>query len=109
MSTAKLPGPVAAYIDGANAQDASAVAACFNEDAVVWDEGRERQGIAVIREWAEEVSKKYQPTVKIIDVAETNARTIVTGRVSGNFPGSPIDLRYVFALHGKKIARLEIS
>jgi ketosteroid isomerase-like protein len=98
MSTAKLLGPVAAYIDGANAQDANAVVACFNEDAVVWDEGRERQGIAAIRDWAEEVSKEYQPTVEIIDVAETDGRTIVTGRVSGDFPGSPIKLRYVFTL-----------
>jgi hypothetical protein len=31
------------------------------------------------------------------------------GRVSGNFPGSPVELRYVFTLDGEKIARLEIS
>jgi len=43
------------------------------------------------------------------DVAETNGRTIVTGRVSGDFPGSPIELRYAFALDGDEIARLEIS
>ena len=109
MSITKLPGPVADYVDRANAQDANAVAACFDEDAVVWDEGRERQGIAAIREWAEEVSRKYRPIVDVVAVAEANGRTIVTGRVSGNFPGSPIDLRYVFALHGKNIARLEIS
>lgn len=30
-------------------------------------------------------------------------------RVSGDFPGSPIDLRYVFTLTGGKIERLEIS
>ena len=36
-------------------------------------------------------------------------RGVVTGRVSGNFPGSPVDLRYVFTLEDGKIARLEIS
>jgi hypothetical protein len=109
MSTTKLPGPVAAYVEGANAQDINAVTACFNEDAVVRDEGRSRQGIAAIREWAQEASKKYRPTVEVISVAETNGRTIVTGRVTGNFPGSPIELRYVFTLDGEKVARLEIS
>jgi hypothetical protein len=33
----------------------------------------------------------------------------LTGRVSGDFPGSPIDLRYVFTLTGGRIERLEIS
>ena len=84
--------------------------ACFSEDAIVRDEGeKSRQGISAIREWAEEVSRKYRPTVEILDVAETDGRTIVTGRVSGNFPGSPIDLRYAFTFHGERIVGLEIS
>jgi ketosteroid isomerase-like protein len=109
MSTTNLPGPVAAYVDAANAQDIDAVTACFNEDAVVRDEGQNRQGIAAIREWAQEASTKYRPTVEAISVAEANGKTIVTGRVSGTFPGSPVELHYVFTLDGKKIARLEIS
>jgi hypothetical protein len=56
----------------------------------------------------EEVSKKYRPTVEVIDIAETDDKTIVTGRVSGGFPGSPVELRYTFTLAGDKIARLEI-
>jgi hypothetical protein len=109
MPTKELTRPVAAYIAGANAQDINAVTACFSEGAIVQDEGRTRQGIAAIREWVEEASDKYQPTVEVIDVAETDGRTILTGRVSGSFPGSPIDLRYAFTLEGEKIARLEIS
>jgi hypothetical protein len=85
------------------------VTACFREGAVVRDEGQNRHGIAAIREWTEEVSAKYRPTVDVIDVAEADGQTIVTGRVSGNFPGSPVELRYVFTLEEGKIARLEIS
>jgi hypothetical protein len=107
--TAKLPDPVAAYLAAANRQDVDAVAACFGDDAVVWDEGRERPGRSAIREWAEEVSRKYRPTVQVIDVVESAGPTIVIGRVSGGFPGSPVDLRYAFTLEGPKIARLEIS
>jgi uncharacterized protein (TIGR02246 family) len=104
----ELPTAIAAYIAGSNAHDAAACAACFTDDAVVRDEGRERQGNAAIREWMEEVSEKYRPTVDVIDVGQTDDQTIVTGRVAGNFPGSPVDLRYTFTLAGEKIARLEI-
>jgi len=34
--------------------------------------------------------------------------TVVTSRLTGNFPGSPVDLRYFFRLEGDKIASLEI-
>lgn len=101
--------PVASYIAGANARDIDMVTACFAEDAVVKDEGRTRQGTAAIREWVEEVSEKYHPTVEVLDVAETDGKTILRGRVSGSFPGSPIDLSYAFTLNGEKITRLEIS
>ena len=36
-------------------------------------------------------------------------QTTVTGRVTGDFPGSPVDLQYRFTLEGDKIARLEIA
>lgn len=101
----KLPAPIKAYLAAANARDAGAVAACFTRDAVVRDEGRDW---TAIREWSEEVSRKYHPSVGVLDVAEAGGKTIVTGRVSGNFPGSPLDLRHIFTLEGDKIARLEI-
>jgi hypothetical protein len=33
----------------------------------------------------------------------------VTGRVTGNFPGSPVDLRYRFRLDHGLVASLEIA
>jgi hypothetical protein len=33
----------------------------------------------------------------------------VTSHLVGDFPGSPVDLRYFFVLDGDKIASLEIS
>lgn len=109
MSITKLIGPVASYIGAANAQDIEAVAASFNEDAVVRDEGQDKVGKAAIREWALEVSNKYHPTVEVLDVAETDGRTVLTGRVSGDFPGSPVDLHYAFRLGRGRIERLEIT
>jgi len=109
MKITTLTGPIANYIAAANTQDIEAVTASFSEGAVVRDEGQNRQGIAAIRRWAIEVSKKYHPTVEALDVAQTDGKTILSGRVSGDFPGSPIDVRYVFTLNGGKIERLEIS
>jgi hypothetical protein len=109
MTATNLAQPIADYIAAANAQDSDAVAACFSNSAVVHDEKRERRGIAAIREWAVEVSEKYCPTVEVLGVAEREGRTIVTGRISGNFPGSPVELRYAFTVTGGRIARLEIG
>ena len=109
MTITALTGPIAGYIAAANAQDIEAVTETFSDDAIVQDEGQIRNGIAAIRQWAMEVSKKYRPIVEALDVAQTGGKTILGARVSGNFPGSPIDLRYVFTLAGEKIARLEIS
>ena len=109
MPITRLIGPVANYIAAANAQDIEAVTASFSAGAVVQDEGRNRQGITAIRQWAAEVSEKYRPTVEVLDVAQTDGRTIVTGRVSGDFPNSPIQLHYAFSVNGGKIERLEIS
>jgi len=109
MQTTTLPTSVAAYLAGANAQDIDAQMACFSENAVVHDEGQSRQGLAAIREWAEEASRKYRPSVDVMNVAEKDGRMIVTGKVSGDFPGSPIELNYAFVLQEGKIDRLEIS
>jgi predicted signal transduction protein with EAL and GGDEF domain len=99
MST-QLPKPIAAYIAGANARDAVAVAACFTTEAGVRDEKRERRGIAAILEWKEETEIKYQPVVDVIDVTEAAGKTIVTCKVSGRFPSSPVELKY--ALHAQR-------
>lgn len=109
MSSTQIAPVVADYIAAANAQDIDAVSACFAEDAVVLDERQERRGIVAVREWAEEASAKYRPTVDVLDVAHSGSTTILVGRVSGSFPNSPVELRYAFDLYGGKIKRLEIA
>ncbi len=50
--------------------------------------------------------KKYQHTVEPIDATEKDGKTIVTARVAGNFPGSPVNLQYTFRLDGDRSPRL---
>jgi predicted Fe-Mo cluster-binding NifX family protein len=91
----KLPAPIAAYIDAENSGDTEALAQCFAEQAVVRDEGKTIEGLAAIKQWKAETGKKYQHTIEPIEPIESvqkDGRTIVTNRLSGNFPGSPIEL-----------------
>lgn len=103
-----LPGPVAAYF-AADRKDSDAVALCFTENAVVSDERQTHQGRNAIRRWKEEASAKFNYRVDPIAICEEGNRTLVTAHVSGDFPGSPVDLRYAFLLEGDRIARLEIT
>jgi hypothetical protein len=107
MST-KLPEPLAAYFSAHNNHDVDAMIGLFAEGATVKDEGQEKRGIPAIRKWMEESNAKHSVTVAVINVAETAANTTATGRVSGNFPGSPVELRFIFTLGQAKITRLEI-
>jgi hypothetical protein len=103
-----LPTPIAIYIVAENSGDTEALAQCFAEHAVVRDEGRTIQGLAAIKQWKAETRKKYQHTVEPLASTQEGDKTIVTNRLTGNFPGSPIELEFVFALDGNKIASLEI-
>ena len=103
-----LPPPIAIYVDAENRGDADAMAKCFAEDAVVRDEGRTIKGVAAIKRWKAETKKKYQHTVEPLACAEKGDKIIVTNRLTGNFPGSPVELEFAFTLDGNKIASLEI-
>jgi|SRR6266446_1773624 len=104
----KLPNPIALYIDAENRGDTEALERCFAKDAVVRDEGKTIEGLAAIKQWKAETKKKYQHTVEPLASTQKNGKTIVTNRLTGNLPGSPIELEFVFTLEGNKIASLEI-
>lgn len=103
-----LPKPIADYFS-ADRGDAKAVAVCFTENAVVKDEGNTYKGRLEIARWKAEVSAKYEYTNEPIRIEEVNGTVIVTSHLAGNFPGSPVDLRYFFKLEGGKIAALETA
>jgi hypothetical protein len=89
---------------------AEAVAQCFTDGAVVIDERREYPGrTAIARRWKAEASANYRYSVERLGAHVSGDQTTVTGRVTGDFPGSPVDLQYHFTLEGDKIARLEIA
>jgi hypothetical protein len=108
MSKLSLPEPIAAYFD-ADKRDGEAVARCFTSRGVVEDEGQTHSGPAAIKAWKTAASAKYSYTCEPFAVEQKDGRYIVTSRLTGNFPGSPVNLRFSFHLQRGKIASLEIQ
>lgn len=104
----RLSAPIADYFAADKMVDAAAVSRCFTENAIVKDEGHTYTGIAEITRWKTEASKKYEYTCQPIACEQEHGKTVVTCTLTGNFPGSPVDLRFFFELAGEKIASLEI-
>ena len=103
-----LPAPIDVYFS-ADAADHQARANCFAPDAVVRDEGRVHTGVPAIAAWMANASRTYSFTSTPVACESRGGRTVVRSRVAGNFPGSPVDLRYAFVIQGGKIASLEIA
>ena len=103
-----LPKPIALYVAAENTGDANLFDQCFAEGAMVCDENETYRGLAEIKKWEAETKKKYQHTVDPLRISEKDGRFIVTNRLAGNFPGSPIELEFVFTLKDDKIVSLEI-
>jgi hypothetical protein len=74
-----LPQPIELFMASENTRDLEALADCLAAHATVRDEGQTKQGLKAIRT-----------------------------KLTGAFPGSPIELDFVFTLDGGKIAALEI-
>ncbi|NNB87827.1 nuclear transport factor 2 family protein [Corallococcus exiguus] len=102
------PAPIAGYFAHATTRPA-AVARCFTDDALVVDERHEHRGRAAIEAWTAAANGKYKFTTELLAAEFDGPRTTVRANVTGNFPGSPIELRYRFTLAGGLITRLEIA
>lgn len=104
-----LPAPVAAYWTAANAGDTVAAAASFAPDATVQDEGHTHRGADAIAGWIEQTTQAAHPVVEPLRHTTEAGRLLVTGKVSGSFPGSPVELDFAFTLANGQISKLEIK
>jgi len=105
----QLPDSIAAFFEVSNGADALAVERCFTETAVVHDESHAHQGHESIRAWLREAQRKYAYTVEPLAVAQQDSTFKVRARVSGNFPGSPVELDHVYELTSGRIDVLKIG
>ncbi|MBM0104893.1 nuclear transport factor 2 family protein [Steroidobacter sp. S1-65] len=108
MKDLSLPEPIEAYFE-ADRRDGQAVARCFTADATVFDEGRTHAGLAAIEAWKTAASAQFSYLAEPFALEQKDRKYIVTSRVTGDFPGSPVDLQYAFTLERGKISSLEIK
>ena len=83
-------------------------AVSFAEDAVVHDEEQDHHGRDGIRQWKQGVDTKYRYVLEPLG-APVNADVVrVRPRLTGDFPGSPVEIDHIFRLANDKITSLEI-
>ena len=104
-----LPQPVINYLAAVEAKDTDMLALCFADDALVHDEGRDYRGLDAIRSWKQETQTKYKYRVEPLDASVSGTTVKLRARLTGDFPGSPVDLDYRFTLANNKITSLEIG
>lgn len=101
-----LPKVVTELIKAQNSLDSVAYTNCFNETAVVFDEGKTHNGKTEIKNWIEKANNAYQAVMKPVAYSETE-HTLKT-EVSGTFPGSPIIMTYHYEFKDGFIQSLKI-
>ncbi len=106
--TVELPKVIAAYFAADKIAEAKALSECFTSNATVKDEGNTYTGRDAICRWMENASTTFTYTVEPFDLEEGNGKFVVYAHLVGDFPGSPLDLRYFFIIHQDKISELEI-
>ena len=105
----KLPNPVATYLAAEKAKDADMLAESFADDAWVHDEGQIHRGREAIRSWKREADAKYQYVMEPLEASVGEKVVKLRARLTGNFPGSPLELDHTFTFENDRITSLEIK
>jgi ketosteroid isomerase-like protein len=103
-----VPEAVAEYLAAEEAKDADALTSCFTEDGTVHDEGQDYHGRGSIRQWKQAANAKYRYVLQTVNVQTHGVLVTVRARLTGDFPGSPVEVDHIFRLSSDKIASLEI-
>lgn len=103
---------IAAFIEATNAHNTDEFLATLTQSAVITDEGEGYRGIAAIKKWSDEKYIGAKVTLDVVDVVNSNGKTIVTVQVDGNFDKTglpdPFLMDFHFTTDASKIAALNI-
>ena len=111
--TSALPAVISAYLSASEKRDVDGIVACFSDDATVFDEGKQRRGLAEIRHWRDDVDTTFEYTSTLtrwsaVGVTDSAQRYDVTLPLQGNFPGGEVDLVNSFTIRDGQIVDLRI-
>ncbi|WP_312766489.1 nuclear transport factor 2 family protein [Epilithonimonas sp.] len=102
-----LPSVIKEFVKTKNSFDSFAFAECFSETAVVFDEGKTHTGKKEIEQWIDNSNKQHQDTLEPIDYDKKE--DILSAKVTGTFPQSPIVLKFHFIITDGKIRNLKVT
>lgn len=105
----KTPASIRAYFEAVEGGRTDDVAAAFSSDGEVRDERQVHRGREAIMAWAADTLQRYQMRNEVLSEHQDAAAHVVVARVTGTFPGSPLDFTYRFTLGAEGIQALEIS
>lgn len=107
---AALPSVISRYFELDAARDVGAIVALFADDATVVDEGESRHGRGEIEAWRTGTASRYEYKTELFGgEALGHDRFVLSGRITGNFPGGTADLRWDFTVSDDLIVRLVIA
>ena len=100
--------PIPAYLAAEQAEDAEHLSLCFAEDGLLHDEGRDYRGRDAILRWKQAADENYKYTMQPLSAHKRGNEVTVRARLTGDFPGSPVEENLLFKISNDKIASLEI-
>ena len=101
-----LPKTIADLLTAQDKYDSKEFSEIFSDDAIVHDEGNTYHGKREIEQWNEKTNAKYKTKYKPLDISTKGEEIIMTAKISGDFDGSPITLKYYFNIKENKITSL---
>jgi hypothetical protein len=105
-----VPDVITRYFRADSRRDTDAIVALFTEDAVVVDEGQTWRGVSEIRAWRDGPASRYRYTTELSGTDRTAENEyLVTGGLTGNFPGGTAKLKWRFTLADDSIGHLHIA
>ena len=105
-----LPLIVSQYFDFDEVRDVESIVALFREDATVIDENETRQGTSEIRAWQEGSASTYTYSTEVTGTSRVAPdRYVIDARLTGDFPGGTVDLKFDFTITDEHITRLVIA
>jgi hypothetical protein len=98
------------YFDLCAERDQDAIVALFADDATVVDESTTRRGKAELRAWREGAVTFYTYTTELLSSEALGPdRYLITGRLTGDFPGGVAEFKWDFTISDGRITRLVIA
>jgi hypothetical protein len=104
----RLPFVVSTYLTTPKTELGPMIEGLFTPDAVVRDDGQTHVGADAVRVWAGHVATAPGFTRTVTGSVTAGDAVIVTARLAGDFPGSPVDLHHHFTVTDGRISALTI-